>query len=75
MPAAKDEVEEVLAEGIVVKNGWGPKEVQRAADGTVTVSDGSIGVQCRDGSCSDCADGSCKDVDSAACTGDACKDK
>jgi NADPH-dependent glutamate synthase beta subunit-like oxidoreductase len=36
MPAAKDEVEEVLAEGIVVKNGWGPKEVQRDADGTVT---------------------------------------
>jgi NADPH-dependent glutamate synthase beta subunit-like oxidoreductase len=27
MPAAKDEVEEALEEGIEVKNGWGPKEV------------------------------------------------
>ena len=27
MPAAKDEVEEALEEGIDVKNGWGPKEV------------------------------------------------
>ena len=35
--------------------------VSSSADGTVTVSDGSIGVQCKDGSCSDCADGSCKD--------------
>ena len=34
--------------------------VSSAADGTVTVTDGSIGVQCKDGSCSDCTDGSCK---------------
>ncbi len=27
MPAAKDEVAEILAEGIDIKNGWGPKEV------------------------------------------------
>ena len=27
MPAAKDEVEEAFAEGIDVKNGWGPKEI------------------------------------------------
>ncbi len=27
MPAARDEVEEALEEGIDVKNGWGPKEV------------------------------------------------
>ena len=27
MPAAKDEVEEILAEGIELKNGWGPKEI------------------------------------------------
>ncbi|RKM62526.1 FAD-dependent oxidoreductase [Butyrivibrio sp. CB08] len=27
MPAAKDEVEEAVEEGIEVKNGWGPKEV------------------------------------------------
>ena len=27
MPAAKDEVEEILKEGIEIKNGWGPKEV------------------------------------------------
>ncbi|WP_091757867.1 FAD-dependent oxidoreductase [Butyrivibrio sp. INlla18] len=27
MPAARDEVEEALEEGIEVKNGWGPKEV------------------------------------------------
>lgn len=47
--------------------------VSSSADGTVTVSDGSIGVQCRDGSCSDCADGSCSPA--ATCTGDACKDK
>lgn len=33
--------------------------VSSAADGTVTVSDGSIGVQCANGVCSDCADGSC----------------
>lgn len=35
--------------------------VSSAADGTVTVSDGSIGVQCANGVCSDCADGACKD--------------
>ena len=33
--------------------------VSSAADGTVIVSDGSIGVQCANGVCSDCADGSC----------------
>ena len=27
MPAAKDEVAEILAEGIEIRNGWGPKEV------------------------------------------------
>ncbi len=27
MPAAKDEIEEVLGEGIGIQNGWGPKEV------------------------------------------------
>lgn len=27
MPAAKDEVEEAIEEGIEVKNGWGPKEI------------------------------------------------
>jgi len=27
MPAARDEVEDAKAEGIVVRNGWGPKEV------------------------------------------------
>lgn len=27
MPAAKDEIEEVLGEGIAIENGWGPKEV------------------------------------------------
>ena len=48
--------------------------VSSSADGTVTVTDGAIGVQCKDGSCSDCAGGSCKDSD-ATCTGDSCKDK
>ena len=36
MPAAKDEVEEVLEEGIAIENGWGPKEVLRDAEGKVT---------------------------------------
>ncbi|MBQ4233971.1 MAG: FAD-dependent oxidoreductase, partial [Firmicutes bacterium] len=27
MPAAKDEIEEVLSEGIAINNGWGPKEI------------------------------------------------
>ncbi len=36
MPAARDEVEDVLSEGIAVKNGWGPKEILRDADGSVT---------------------------------------
>ena len=27
MPAAKDEVEEALADGVKLENGWGPKEV------------------------------------------------
>ena len=33
--------------------------VTSAADGTVTVSDGTVGVQCKDGSCSYCPDGNC----------------
>lgn len=33
--------------------------VTSAADGTVTVSDGTVGVQCKDGECSYCEDGSC----------------
>ena len=36
MPAAKDEVAEVLEEGIAIENGWGPKEVLRDGDGKVT---------------------------------------
>ncbi len=36
MPAAKDEVTEVLEEGIAIENGWGPKEVLRDGDGKVT---------------------------------------
>lgn len=47
--------------------------VSSAADGTVTVTDGSIGVQCKDGSCSDCADGSCSPP--ATCSGGSCKDE
>ncbi len=35
MPAAKDEVDEAKEEGIVVKNGWGPKEIL-TKDGKVT---------------------------------------
>ncbi|MEE3437339.1 MAG: FAD-dependent oxidoreductase, partial [Lachnospiraceae bacterium] len=35
MPAAKDEVAELTAEGIELKNGWGPKEI-RTEDGKVT---------------------------------------
>ena len=35
MPAAKDEVAEILAEGIQLKNGWGPQEVV-TEDGRVT---------------------------------------
>ncbi len=35
MPAAADEVEEAISEGITVKNGWGPKEIL-TADGKVT---------------------------------------
>ena len=27
MPAAKDEVEDALSDGVIIKNGWGPKEV------------------------------------------------
>ena len=34
MPAAKDEVAEILAEGIDIRNGWGPKEIL-AEDGRV----------------------------------------
>ena len=35
MPAAKDEVAEVLEEGIEILNGWGPKEI-RTEDGKVS---------------------------------------
>ena len=35
MPAAKDEIGEVLGEGIDIRNGWGPKEVL-SENGTVT---------------------------------------
>ncbi|MBQ1317494.1 MAG: FAD-dependent oxidoreductase, partial [Lachnospiraceae bacterium] len=35
MPAAKDEIEEVLSEGIAIENGWGPKEIL-TEDGHVT---------------------------------------
>ncbi|MDD5955647.1 MAG: FAD-dependent oxidoreductase [Lachnospiraceae bacterium] len=35
MPAAKDEVAEILGEGIELRNGWGPKEVIKNDDGTV----------------------------------------
>ena len=35
MPAAKDEVEDAKAEGVIVKNGWGPKEIL-VEDGKVT---------------------------------------
>ncbi|MBQ6066517.1 MAG: FAD-dependent oxidoreductase, partial [Clostridia bacterium] len=35
MPAAKDEVEEILAENIAINNGWGPKEIL-TEDGKVT---------------------------------------
>lgn len=33
--------------------------VTSAADGTVTVTDGTVGVQCKDGECSYCEDGTC----------------
>ena len=35
MPAARDEVEEILAENIEINNGWGPKEIL-TEDGKVT---------------------------------------
>ena len=35
MPAARDEIDEVLEEGIVIENGWGPKEVLKDAKGNV----------------------------------------
>ncbi|MDY3990296.1 MAG: FAD-dependent oxidoreductase [Lachnospiraceae bacterium] len=35
MPAAKDEVAEILGEGIELRNCWGPKEVIKNDDGTV----------------------------------------
>ena len=35
MPAAKDEVEDAKAEGIIVRNGWGPKEI-KTENGKVT---------------------------------------
>lgn len=35
MPAAADEIEEVEAEGIVIKNGWGPKEILKDEKGQV----------------------------------------
>lgn len=33
--------------------------VTSAADGTVTVTDGTVGVQCKDGTCEYCPDGQC----------------
>ncbi len=36
MPAAKDEVEEVEAEGITIVNGYGPKEILTDAEGNIT---------------------------------------
>lgn len=35
MPASKEEIDEALDEGIVIKNGWGPKEVKVDAKGNV----------------------------------------
>ena len=35
MPASKKEIEETLADGITVNNGWGPKEILKNEDGTV----------------------------------------
>ena len=35
MPAAKDEIAEVLEEGIAIENGWGPKEIVKDARGAV----------------------------------------
>ena len=35
MPAAKDEIEEVEAEGIEILNGWGPKEILKDENGAV----------------------------------------
>ena len=35
MPAAKDEVEEVEAEGITIVNGYGPLEIVRSDDGSI----------------------------------------
>ena len=39
MPAAQDEVEDAVSEGIVVKNGWGPKEILTEE---VTTADGRL---------------------------------
>ncbi|MBR4231862.1 MAG: FAD-dependent oxidoreductase [Oscillospiraceae bacterium] len=36
MPASKDEVTEALEDGIMLQNGWGPKEVLKGEDGRVT---------------------------------------
>ena len=36
MPAARDEVDEIISEGIDVKNGWGPMEVKKDASGKVS---------------------------------------
>ena len=36
MPAAQDEIEEVEAEGITIKNGYGPKEIIKDKDGKVS---------------------------------------
>ena len=36
MPAAKDEIEEALAENVVINNGWGPKELKVNELGQVT---------------------------------------
>ena len=35
MPASKEEIDEALDEGIIIKNGWGPKEVKVDAKGNV----------------------------------------
>ena len=35
MPASKDEIEETLAEGILIENSWGPKEIKVNSNGEV----------------------------------------
>lgn len=36
MPAAKDEIKDVEEEGILIKNGWGPKEILKDENGNVS---------------------------------------